>query len=355
MLQTKMDIALKKQKIKECPMFSGIGTKKYYKDVMMSLIKTMERRICTPSEYLTREDHVGSKLYIVETGTVHLFMSNLTPLEKWEQLVGKVITKLKKQNTSFSDVCDMPLPKKPKNTPNWMASLMSNSYEEVQVKVCSDGDYFGECALLGLRDRTSAKSQTYCDLFFFDVQKTPRLSTCIKRNPDFFRAIQGVVNSRTAEFKYCSKYSTDSPHKVEDPAHSSYIKSLKECVLGKKRIHHVDCQTVLKRPCSQLTPEDDGHVVADGGLPRGTEQPNDSGYGESDPLTPWLHTDQILQYKPDDLEGTSHEDALDAVSSTLVAMELDLDDDKENPFTRGEHPNIAVLRENVEKLLLEEE
>jgi voltage-gated potassium channel len=138
-LQTEVSILLKREFIEKVPFLKGVG-----QEVIRDIAFELRPVIFTPGTYIFRAGEIGRHVYFISHGTVEVISAD-----------GKKI----------------------------LATL-------------SDGDFFGEIALLFRQPRTAGvRAKDYCDMYCLDKDTFDRI---LVHYPDFGRHIREVAERRRA-------------------------------------------------------------------------------------------------------------------------------------------------------------
>jgi CRP-like cAMP-binding protein len=186
LLQIKLELALKHQKVKTIPLFRGLEP-----FAILTIVQNLRSFIALPTQLLFTADTHGSTMYVLDRGCVHLSlpqsMARITigspHKDKASDDFGALFPagglRPKRRNRSMYNMyaggaAGPPVggvrdavPKEVEEA--WRLALCdyeATSHGTISIEVLKlQGDYFGENTMLGQAHYTSARSEAYSELF----------------------------------------------------------------------------------------------------------------------------------------------------------------------------------------------
>lgn len=230
-LFSKMEVTLKLAKVESCDIFAGAR-----KQVLMRIIEGAYYEISLPKQILTIEKKKSYKMYIVQKGTVSLFLTKLSVEEKWQNL----FSTMKKHRMwigesstyGFTEVIDEANDanetRKKENMAAYGSQYLISEKPEVEVeRVKKNGKqiFFGEFALFNEPHFVSSRTLSFCEFMVLNTDpereseksllddpaiaahisntirdKNP-LTRIFADNPEFFRHVKRLTNARIKRWR----------------------------------------------------------------------------------------------------------------------------------------------------------
>lgn len=249
-LFSKMEVALKIAKVESCDIFAGAR-----KQVLMRIIEGAYYEISLPKQILTNENQKSYKMYIVQKGTVSLFLTKLSVDEKWQHLFSTMkkhqmwrgedsaygFTEVIEESKAARDA------RKQENMAAYGSQYLKSDKPEVEVeRVKKNGKqiYFGEFALFNEPQFVSSRTLSFCEFMVLNTDpereseksllddpaiavhisyavrdKNP-LTRIFADNPEFFRHVKRLTNARVKRWREIKNEPRGASKLEESDVHS---------------------------------------------------------------------------------------------------------------------------------------